>query len=180
MLIRIYDTAYPIIAILVLLSLCAWPVIIFVTVKKYRKQAFRLLIKWIGFFVLGIGVLFSLGQAADWVIFQVQKPDREQIDLNYSLFQEAVEQGNYEIAYDFMSPEYRESNSLLDFQQEFIKINYFPLSNQNRFIYIREDHAVFSPDYDTEASFWQNSITFDWKKVKNDWYLTGQVSEMLD
>jgi hypothetical protein len=94
--------------------------------------------------------------------------------------QEAIGQVNYEMAYSFMSPEYRESNSLLIFQQEFIGVYYFPPSNQNRFIRIREDYAVFSPDYDTEEGFWQNSITFDWIKVDNEWYLTGQVSEMLD
>jgi len=180
MFILIYERIYTTLAIFGLLLLVSLPVIIFYTFQKHQKQAFRILLKQAWYLVIGIGILFSLNQIVLWTIFKVQQTDRDQIDFRYMLFYEAVMQENYEAAYGLMTPDYRKSHDLLNFQQDFVNDYYFPPPNPNRFIRIIDNSAVFAPDYDTNLSFWQNSITFDWEKIDKEWYLTGQAYLMLD
>ncbi len=178
-----YELFFYILALIGLTSLGILPVKIFNSFRKYGNWSFSLLAQQLGRILLGVSVLITIYQFYSWALFFIQKPDKDKIDYTYIRFHESIVQKDYETAYDYMTLEYRNDHSLQDFQENFVERYPFPPLIPNRLISIFGNNAVLSPYYDNDPLFLPNiinPINLHWKKIDNEWYLTGQASLTLD
>ena len=110
--------------------------------------------------------------------------DRAVIAERYTQFNESFNNGNYELAYSFMSPDYRQAHTVTDFQSDFdflAVLDGEPLRPGYSIRLSGNNKASLTPD----GPLWGLGIVwsgYDFKleKIEGVWYLTGEYEFYLD
>ncbi len=130
-------------------------------------------------FLIIIAVLIAIYSLGNSVLFRLKLNDIRRIDFRYIQFREVILAGQFEAAYLFMSPVYRRSHSLDQFKDEYGKLYLSPLY-PHRFLSVWFRRARLMPEYDRYGPFFQSSLVLEWVKIGGEWYLTGEIAQMLD
>lgn len=143
-------------------------------------------------YALGLLIVLMVWNVLDWkmsfsdqaIVSQIQlnqSEDARRIFFRYINFQEKMRGGNFKAAYVYMSPTYRQQNSLEAFQQQF-STTYFPSLNPEPKLTTSTDKstAILYPDWDIYGSLDQSGVVLFLEKEQDDWYFTGEVSLILD
>ncbi len=120
--------------------------------------------------------LYYLGSS---LIFRLQLNDMRRIDFRYAQFREALAADRYAEAYTFMSPGYRQSRSMEDFEDAFSGLDLHPLY-PTRLLSIRFGTATLLPEHDRYGPIFQSSMVLEWEEIDGEWYLTGEIHQALD
>lgn len=117
----------------------------------------------------------------------IVRESQKSILLGYQGFISAIDQGDYQTAYELMTPEYRQNQSINDFKDyvaSLYDINVIPDVDS---IYAAEcsflcnqGEIVTTPNLD--PSYWQRPVTgwlFLLKKIDGKWYFTGEDAYRL-
>ena len=130
-------------------------------------------------FLLILAVLIAIYSLGSSAYFRFRLNDFRRMDFNYIQFREALKTDQFEAAYTFMSPDYRQSHSLDEFKNHFSGLYLHPLY-PNRYLSFNIRRAKLMPEYDRFGPFFQSSLVLEWEKVGDEWYLTGKIDQMLD
>jgi hypothetical protein len=129
------------------------------------------------------GILLAFGLAA--LAFPLASSgyrDRTAIAERYTQFYDGYNNGEYEKAYSFMSPAYRQTHTIEKFKSDF---DFLGSSNEQ----LRPGHSIrFSNNkaylYPTDQ-WWKigllgSGYEFELEKVEGNWYFTGEYNLLLD
>ena len=121
-----------------------------------------------------IGVLC----ATAWLYEFPHRYDMRRIDAVYMDFHMALHDSNYDSAYCCMSPEYRQAHSLAQFKERFGGMGERWLALEpGRYLSVRGRTARLHPGSD----HWPMSgPIYEFVKVGDDWYLTGNYEISVD
>jgi hypothetical protein len=128
--------------------------------------------------VLAILVLICL--IPSWVTKAYYYQDRLAIDARYKEFHEAMGKGDYETGYLYMSPEYRQTHPIDEFQYGISgsEGESWLALHPKRYLKISGDKAYLYPG-NQWVIFWAGP-TYELVKVKGEWYFTGEYTWSYD
>jgi hypothetical protein len=134
----------------------------------------------VSFSALGVllgGVAFW---TAVWWWFHSPAPDRSAIESRYRDWHSALAAERFTEAYVIMSPAYRGSNSVEQFAREFRIWGWpaFALRPERR---VRV-HGSGARLYPVETHWYDlySGPVYQWKKIENQWFMTGEYQYYAD
>ncbi len=121
-----------------------------------------------------VGALY----ATVWLYEFPHRCDMRRIDTVYMDFHMALHDKDYDSAYSCMSPEYRQAHSLAQFKERFGEMGERWLALEpGRYLRVRGRAARLHPGSD----HWPMSgPIYEFVKVGDDWYLTGNYELSVD
>ncbi len=106
--------------------------------------------------------------------------EQAQIEKRYLEFYNALKNKEFGIAYSIMSPQYRNTKTLDQFSENFnfASQNWLQLK-PGRSISINKNKAFLYPRESEFSDFWSGP-EYEWIKINNIWYLTGEYKWYYD
>ena len=124
------------------------------------------------------GVIAFVGVAVGWWCHV--SPEDRAIEKRYAVWQSAMKNQQYAVAYAFMSPDYRGSNSVERFAEDFWFLGSLDFRmSPGRTLRVRGSRAWLFP----VASHWYapgSGPEYEWTKVQGQWFLTGKYVFYVD
>jgi len=130
-------------------------------------------------FAVSIVPIVALFYTGVWLWFRPSSVDRQAIESRYTLWHSALGNARFSDAYAFMSPKYRANHSLQEFRDEFRSSGESWLQLQPG--YSLRVHGSGGRLYplDDGLELW-NGLDYEWIKVGDIWFLTGNVVHYYD
>lgn len=117
----------------------------------------------------------------------IVRESQKSILLAYQDFISATSQGDYQTAYELMTPEYRQNHSVNDFKDYVTSLYEIDVIPDVDSIYAAEcyflcNHGQIVTTPNLDPSYWQRPVTgwlLELEKINGKWYFTGEDAFLL-